>query len=70
LAYLPTAPGEPVAHQLLRDMAALLGFSIPDEDLAPLATALRDQLASVTRIEALGLSGAAPVGRFDPRWHD
>jgi hypothetical protein len=51
-------------------LGTLLGLTIPDEDLQPLSTALRDQLASVDRIESLDLEGASPAARFDPRWHD
>ena len=70
MAYLPSSGGEPVPTGQIRDLAQSLGLSIPEEDLEPLSTALRDQLASIERIEALDLDGIGPVLRFDPRWHD
>ena len=70
MAYLSSAAGEPIPAERIRDMASTIGLSIPEEDLEPLSTALRDQLASIERIEALDLTGVGPVLRFDPRWHD
>ncbi len=70
MAYLPTSGGEPIAHDQIRALASAFGLSIPEEDLDPLSTALRDQLASIERIEALDLHGISPVLQFDPRWHD
>jgi hypothetical protein len=51
-------------------MAQALGFEIPEEDLAPLATALRDQLSSIKRLARLHPAESGPAVRFDPRWHD
>jgi hypothetical protein len=70
MAYLQSASGEPVPHDQILVMAEAVGLTIPQEDLDPLSTALRDQLASVDRIDALDLSGIGPVLQFDPRWHD
>lgn len=70
MAYLQASGGDPIPHDLLIAMARALGLHIPEEDLAALSVALRDQLASVDRVEALDLAGISPVLRFDPRWHD
>jgi hypothetical protein len=70
MAYLQSSGGEPIPHDLLVAMGRALDLPIPREDLEPLAVALRDQLASIERIEALDLTGVGPVLTFDPRWHD
>ena len=70
MAYLHAAEGDPIPHETIVAMSRALDLVIPDEDLEPLATALRDQLGSIKRIESLDLSGVNPVLRFDPRWHD
>lgn len=70
MAYLQSTGGDPVAPDLIQAMARVFGLHIPEEDLAELGTALRDQLATIDRIEALDLSGIWPVRSFDPRWHE
>ena len=70
MAYIPRTEAEPIPQAQILDQARSLGLEIPDEDLEPLSRALRDQLASLGRIEALDLRGTAPVLQFDPRWHD
>jgi hypothetical protein len=70
MAYLQPAGGEPISHDIITAMGQSLGLSIPSEDLQALADALRDQLASIERIDALDLADIAPAVQFDPRWHD
>lgn len=70
LAYLQSSGGEIVPPEQIQALAALIGLSIPAEDLEALATALRDQLASVRSIQALHAEDVSPPGAFDPRWHD
>jgi hypothetical protein len=70
MAYLQTSGGEPVSHDLILAMSRIYRLEVPEEDLEPLAIALRDQLASIERLEALDLAGIVPVLQFDPRWHD
>lgn len=70
MAYLQPTGGEPIPHDVLRAIARTLDLTISDEDLDPLSTAVRDQLASLQRLDSLDLSGVAPVLQFDPRWHD
>jgi hypothetical protein len=70
MAYLQSSGGDPISQDLILDMARVVGLVIPQEDLAPLSIALRDQLASIDRVEALDLDGVSPILQFDPRWHD
>lgn len=70
MAYIQSSGGEPIPPEHIVDMARLLGLSIPREDLEALSTALRDQLASMQRLETLDLDGIAPENHFDARWHD
>ncbi len=70
MAYIQSSGGEPIPPEQIVDMASMLGFSIPREDLEALSAALRDQLASTQRLEILDLDGIAPDHHFDARWHD
>jgi hypothetical protein len=70
MAYLQSSAGEPIPEETIRAWSRAIDLIIPEEDLEPLTTALRDQLASIKRIEALDLTGVLPLHRFDPRWHD
>jgi hypothetical protein len=70
MAYLQSTGGEPIPPEQIEAMGRALDLVIPPEDLEALSTALRDQLASVERIESLDLTGIAPARQFDPRWHD
>jgi Asp-tRNA(Asn)/Glu-tRNA(Gln) amidotransferase C subunit len=70
LAYLHASSGDPIPAEQIQSLASLIELSIPSEDLEALATALRDQLASVDRLQTLDLSGVVPSSPFDPRWHD
>jgi hypothetical protein len=70
MAYLQSSAGEPIPEETIRAWSRAIDLPIPEEDLEPLATALRDQLASMRSIEALDLNGVMPLHRFDPRWHD
>ena len=70
LAYIHSSGGEPIPPETIVHMAELFDLSIPSEDLETLSVALRDQLDSITRLQALDLEGVAPVHRFDARWHD
>jgi Asp-tRNA(Asn)/Glu-tRNA(Gln) amidotransferase C subunit len=70
MAYLRPSGGSPLSPEQIQTLASLCDLSIPPEDIEALTTALRDQLASVARLETLDLSGIAPNPSFDPRWHD
>jgi hypothetical protein len=70
VAYLQPSDADPVPTDLIASLGEALDLVIPEEDLAALSTALRDQLASIRHIEALDLEDTSPPARFDPRWHD
>lgn len=70
MAYLQPSDADPIPANLLAALARALDLVIPDEDLDPLSTALRDQLASIASIEALHPEDVSPPAPFDPRWHD
>jgi len=70
MAYQHASEGDPVPRQTLVELARLVGLSIPEEDLEPLSTALRDQLAAIGRIESLDLREIAPRPSFDVCWDD
>ncbi len=70
MAYLHRSEGEPIPPELIRALAHALGLQIPEDDLEQLSTALRDQLASIDRLEGLDLREAAPTPPFDVRRHD
>lgn len=70
MAYIQSSGGEPIPPEQIVDMARLLDLSIAEEDLEALSIALRDQLASIQRLETLDLDGIAPSHHFDARWHD
>jgi hypothetical protein len=70
MAYLHSSEGDPISYERLRAIANTVDLVISNDDLDALSTAVRDQLASVKRLERLDLNGIAPVLRFDPRWHD
>lgn len=70
MAYLAPSNADPIPTSLIAAMGEALHLTIPEEDLNRLSTALRDQLASVERIESLDLDAISPPAQFDPRWHD
>ena len=70
MAYLHSSGGEPISPRVIQTMGLLLDLTIPEEDLEALSVALRDQLASFERIEALTPAVTDAPGPFDPRWHD
>lgn len=51
-------------------LARLVGLTLPEEDIEPLAVALRDQLAAAEDLATLDLTDANPASRFDACWHD
>jgi hypothetical protein len=50
-------------------LAALAGVRFPEEDLEPLARALREHLEFVRPLLEADLPARAPVLTLDPRWH-
>jgi Asp-tRNA(Asn)/Glu-tRNA(Gln) amidotransferase C subunit len=70
MAYLRASTGPPITPEELQTIARVFGLHLPGQDIDPLSTALRDQLAAVESLDALDLIDVQPVLRFDPRWHD
>jgi hypothetical protein len=70
VTYQQGAEGEPIPTETIRAMARVLDIPIYEDDLEPLSTALRDQLAAIGRIESLDLREVAPDPAFDVRWHE
>lgn len=70
MAYLHPSSGDPLPQDVIGVLGRALGLAIPEEDVGPLSIALRDQLASIDRIERLDLSGVTRPSPFDPRWHE
>jgi Asp-tRNA(Asn)/Glu-tRNA(Gln) amidotransferase C subunit len=70
MSYIRPSDGPPISHETLGMLARLAGITLRDGDLEPLATALRDQLASIEEIVALDLTDVDPAGAFDAAWDD
>lgn len=68
--YLQSAEGPQLEESSVQVLAGVAGLTIPPEDLADLATILRDQLAAIELLEQFDVSGLQPITTFDPRWHD
>jgi hypothetical protein len=70
MPYIRRSDGRRVSPEEAQLMGTLVGLTIPPEDLAPLAEALTDQLASISQLTALDLESVDPILSFDPRWPD
>ena len=70
MPYLRRTEARRVEPEMVEMLGRLVGLTIPPEDVAPLAAALSDQLASIAFLDQLDLAGVDPVVDFDPRWHD
>jgi hypothetical protein len=68
MPYLRRTEAQPLTPDTVESLARLVGLTIPPEDVAPLARALTDQLASIDLLDRLDLAGVDPVLDFDPRW--
>jgi hypothetical protein len=71
MSYIRATEAQDVSPELMALLARLVGLNVHPDDVEPLAIAIRDQLASIDRLEALdlgGLDGVNPVGTYDPRW--
>ena len=60
-------PTEP-SPATVRELAALVGLPLPDEDVAPLAALLAGHAELVAPLLALDLSDAPSALDLDPRW--
>lgn len=73
MSYIKATKAEEVSVDAMALLARLVGMNVAAEDIPLLAVAVRDQLASVERLEQIevgGLEGVNPVGSYDPRWTD
>ena len=70
MPYLRHTEAQPLTPHTVELLARLVGLTIPPDDVAPLARALADQLASIALLDRLDLAQVDPVLDFDPRWHD
>jgi hypothetical protein len=52
----------------MRLLAALAGFTVPDEDVELLSAALGSQLRSIAALDEVDLTYVNPAVEFDPRW--
>jgi Asp-tRNA(Asn)/Glu-tRNA(Gln) amidotransferase C subunit len=69
MSYLKPSPSSaPIDPETVTLLAQLAGFTVPPEDVQPLADALRNQLASMETLEELDLTDVNPSLEFDPRW--
>lgn len=62
---MPTAEPAPTT---VRELAALAGLALPEEDIAPLAALLAGHAEVVAPLLALDLADTPPALDFDPRW--
>jgi hypothetical protein len=60
--------GELVTPETMRLLAALAGFTVPDEDVELLSAALGSQLRSIAALDEVDLTYVNPAVEFDPRW--
>lgn len=70
MAYIRQSNAPPISVETVETLSRLVGLSLPAEDVAPLAAALTDQLASIALLDRLNLEGVDPIEAFDPRWDD
>ena len=68
MSYITATAGNRIAPETIETLVHLAGFTIPPEDIPLLAEALRDQLASIDRLDRLDLTDVNPALEFDPRW--
>lgn len=70
MAYVRPSNNPPIDRETLDALARLVGLTLPEADVEPLAAALRDQFAAIEDLERLDLTDVNPAFRFDARWHD
>ena len=62
---MPTAEPAPTT---VRELAALAGLALPEEDIAPLAALFAGHAQVVAPLLELDLADTPPALDFDPRW--
>jgi hypothetical protein len=68
MAYIQPSGVAPLSVEQVQELARLAGLQVPSEDLAPLATAMANQIASIALLDQLDLAQVNPILEFDPRW--
>ncbi|MDQ6898165.1 MAG: hypothetical protein M3072_01420 [Candidatus Dormibacteraeota bacterium] len=59
---------EEITVELVRRLAEAANLQIPEEDLEPVAVALRSYRSAFRPLESLDLTGVDPIVTMDPRW--
>jgi len=57
-----------VDADVVRALAGVAGISVPEEDVEPLVSALRNHLKGMEVLDTLDLDDYDPIVTFDPRW--
>jgi Asp-tRNA(Asn)/Glu-tRNA(Gln) amidotransferase C subunit len=57
-----------ITADTVRQLASVVGITVPEEDVDAVATALRSYRAAFEAVEALDLTEVDPVVVTDPRW--
>ena len=70
MPYIRASGARPLSPEVVQTLAHLAGVRIPADDLAAVASALTDQLASIGALNQLDVANVNPAGSYDPRWHD
>jgi hypothetical protein len=68
MSYVKSSTAADIPPETIELMAGLVGLSVAGEEVAALAGAVRDQLASIGSLDQLDLTGVFPSVEFDPRW--
>ncbi|HXT35799.1 MAG TPA: hypothetical protein VN837_09505 [Chloroflexota bacterium] len=68
MAYIRAANAPRISPDTVVILAQAVGLTLPPEDVAPLAVALSDHLASMALLDQLDLTNVQPILEFDPRW--
>jgi len=70
MAYIRPTNAPRMSSDTVVLLAQAVGLTLPPEDVAPLAIALSDQLASMALLDQLDLTNVQPILDFDPRWRE
>ena len=57
-----------ITPEVIHSIADLAGITVPDEDLAPLAAVMTNQVGMVELLRPLDFRDVPPIVSFDPRW--
>jgi len=57
-----------ITAEVIRSIADLAGITVPEEDLAPLAAVMTNQVAMVELLRPRDFRDVPPIVSLDPRW--